>query len=106
MKNNRFEKKCRALLLALGLVAGCATAPVQEMSDARQALLAARQAGAATRAPQIYSRAEALLQQAQDQLSVGGYASARDLAEEAKKAAQEARDKALRQHPEPDYVLP
>ncbi|OBS09938.1 DUF4398 domain-containing protein [Acidihalobacter prosperus] len=86
-----------ASLLLGGLLAGCATAPVQEMSDARQALLAARQAGAASRAPQVYSRAEALMQRAEDQLSVGGYASARKLAEEAKKAAQEARDKALTQ---------
>ncbi|AOU98603.1 hypothetical protein BI364_12110 [Acidihalobacter yilgarnensis] len=84
-----------ATLFLSGLLAGCAMAPVQEMSDARQALLAARQAGAATRAPQIYSRAEALMQRAEDQLSVGGYVSAKNLAEAAKKAAQEARDKAL-----------
>lgn len=89
------KRQIIATALLSGLLAACATAPVQEMSDARQALLAARDAGAATRAPQIYSRAEALMQRAEDQLTVGGYASAKTLAEEAKKAAQEARDKAL-----------
>lgn len=76
-------------------MAACAVAPVQEMSDARQALLAARQAGAATRAPQVYSQAQILMQRAEDQLNVGSYASAKALAEQAKKEAQAARDKAL-----------
>lgn len=99
-----------AALFLSGLLAACAVAPVQEMSNARQALLAARQAGAATHAPQLYSKAEGLLQQARDQLSVGGYGSARQLAEQAKKAAQEARDKALKKTPkkqsEPTAVFP
>lgn len=78
------------------LVAGCVVAPVQEMSDARQALQAAQQAGAPQRVPQEYSRAKALMQSAEDQLQVGGYQSARALAEQAKAAAQKARDDALK----------
>ena len=84
-----------AVSLLLMLLAGCATAPVQEMSDARQALQAAQQAGAPQSAPQEYARAKALMQSAEDQLSVGGYQSARKLAEQAKSVAQQARDKAL-----------
>lgn len=88
-----------AVSLLLMLFAGCATAPVQEMSDARQALQAAQQAGAPLRAPQEYSRAKALMQSAEDQLGVGGYDSARRLAEQAKMLAQKARDKALKTDP-------
>lgn len=89
--------KCRIVVAALllMLLAGCAVAPVQEMSDARQALQAAQQAGAQQRAPQDYARAKALLQSAEDQLGVGGYQTARRLAEQAKRAALEARDEAL-----------
>lgn len=85
-----------AVSLLLMLLAGCATAPVQEMSDARQALQAAQQAGAQQHAPQEYARAKALMQSAEDQLGVGGYQSARKLAEQAKGVAQRARDKALK----------
>ncbi|MEJ2632375.1 MAG: DUF4398 domain-containing protein [Acidihalobacter sp.] len=85
-----------AVSLLLTLLAGCATAPVQEMSDARQALQAAQQAGAQQDAPQEFARAKALMQSAEDQLGVGGYQSARKLAEQAKSAAQQARDWALK----------
>jgi PBP1b-binding outer membrane lipoprotein LpoB len=91
-----------AASLLLMLLAGCATAPVQEMSDARQALLAAQQAGAPQSAPQVYARAKALMQSAEDQLGVGGYQTARNLAEQAKSVAQQARDQALKlKHSEP-----
>lgn len=85
-----------AASLLLMLLAGCATAPVQEMSDARQALQAAQQVGAQQHAPQDYARAKALMQSAEDQLGVGGYQAARKLAEQAKSVAQQARDKALK----------
>lgn len=85
-----------AVSLLLMLLAGCATAPVQEMSDARQALQAAQQAGAQQSAPQEYARAKALMQSAEDQLGVGGYQTARKLAEQAKSEAQKARDEALK----------
>ena len=79
------------------LLGACATAPVQQMSDARLALQEARKAGAAQRVPQEYDRAKALLQRAEVQLQVGGYDSARRLAEAARRAALKARDDALRQ---------
>ncbi|APZ43920.1 DUF4398 domain-containing protein [Acidihalobacter ferrooxydans] len=90
-------KKYRiAILTLLLLLAGCATAPVQEMSDARQAMQAAAQAGARQSAPQEYAQAQALMQRAEDQLQVGGYQSARELADQARVAAQHARDDALK----------
>lgn len=89
------KRRIVAVSLLLMLLAGCATAPVQEMSDARQALQAAQQAGAAQLAPQEYARARALMQSAENQLGVRGYQSARKFAEEAKRTAQQARDKAL-----------
>jgi hypothetical protein len=46
-----------AVFLGIACLAGCAGAPVQEMSDARQAIVAARAAGAT----EAISRAERLL---------------------------------------------
>ncbi|MCG5536423.1 DUF4398 domain-containing protein [Ectothiorhodospira mobilis] len=79
-------------LLLWALMAGCATtAPVQEMSDARQALQAAEQAGARERAAEAYRRSRALLEEAQLRLESGEYGPAREKALEAKRAAIEAR---------------
>jgi hypothetical protein len=80
-----------ALLLA-AVVAGCATAPpVQEMSDARQAIAAAREAGAEELAPTGLAEAEALLDGAEDYLELGTSASYW----QAKKAAISAKEVAL-----------
>jgi hypothetical protein len=76
-----------ALLGAMQL-AGCAGAPVQEMSNARQAVRAAQQAGGAKHAPEAMSEAERLLQSAKTNQSKGEYRIARELAEQ-------ARDKAM-----------
>lgn len=60
-----------------GGLAGCASAPVQEMSNARQAIRAAREAGAERLAPQVLSEAQALLQQAENSLQRREYRQAR-----------------------------
>ncbi len=81
-------------LLALALLAGCATAPpVQEMSDARQAIAAAREAGAAQHAAQRLAEAESLLASAEQYLAwanASGYWSARRAAVSAKETALDA----------------
>jgi hypothetical protein len=69
-----------ALLLALS---GCAGAPVQEMSDARQAINAARAAGAAETAPEPLAQATELLASAEQALQKHDYRTARRQAEEA-----------------------
>ncbi len=79
----------RGLLIAiLFIAAGCGTAPpVQEMSDARQAIAAAKDAGAAQMAPEDLRMAEAFLDSAQRKLSERAYAQARRDALQAKNRA-------------------
>ena len=59
------------MLMTVGLV-GCATSPpVQEMSDARQAISAAKEAGAEELAVDELGRAETYLKNAEEELVVG-----------------------------------
>ncbi|SEQ32026.1 protein of unknown function [Ectothiorhodospira magna] len=91
-------RTCGHLLLAglaALLLAGCATlAPVQEMSDARQALRAAEEAGAPLRVPGTYQQSRRLLEQAEDNLSTGEFRQARRKANAARDLAIEARIRA------------
>lgn len=82
------------LLLVCGLIAGCAAAPVQEMSDARQAIEAAREGGAEQHARHALASADALLKDAQHQLELKHYTAARERAMRAKQRAIDALDKA------------
>lgn len=70
-------------------MAACAGAPVQEMSNARQAVAAARQMGAEHAATREMAEAEHLLQTAQAALDRGDYGTARA-------DAIRARDQALK----------
>lgn len=74
------------MLLLLALSA-CAGAPVQEMSNARQAVAAAEQGGAEKAAPRHLALAKHLLQAAQTALDRAEYSTAR---EDALQARQEA----------------
>ena len=79
-----------ALTLTL-LLAACETAPpVQEMSDARQAITVAREAGAADLAAAELAEAEKYLQNAEEKLDDEEYREARHAALEAKLRAQKA----------------
>ena len=82
----------RGLLIAIILIgAGCGTAPpVQEMSDARQAIAAAKEAGAAQSAAEDLRAAEAFLDSAQRKLSERAYGQARRDALQAKSKALDA----------------
>ena len=88
------RRRVAVAVLAAALVCGCAAAPVQEMSDARQALLAAEAAGAEYSAPQPYRRAGELLRQAETTLGRRAYPEARRLAIEARSEAIRARERA------------
>ncbi len=82
--------------LALLLLASCATtAPVQEMSNARQTIQAAVDAGAETHAPAVLSQARNLLDNASTELEAGNYLLARDYAVQAKQLAIQARQTSL-----------
>jgi len=83
------------LILMVGLAAGCATAPTQEMSDARQAVQAARDAGAPVHTPVAMDSAELDLSNAEHNLSKRDYDTARDEAVAAKQQAMKARNMAL-----------
>lgn len=82
----------RGLLIVIVLIAaGCGTAPpVQEMSDARQAIAAAKEAGAEQSAAADFRAAEAFLDSAQRKLSERLYAQARRDALLAKARAHDA----------------
>ncbi|HAS52250.1 MAG TPA: hypothetical protein DCS21_11115 [Gammaproteobacteria bacterium] len=81
-------------ILILALTA-CATAPpVQEMSDARQAIRAAEAVGAAQYAPENLTEAQALLRKAQTDLETGAYETARRYALDARVQAIKARQTA------------
>jgi hypothetical protein len=83
-------------------LAACAGAPVQEMSDARQALRAAQAAGADEYAPAPLAEAERLVGVAQAELEQRDYRSAQQAAVEARKQALQALEsaRAARQVPE------
>jgi hypothetical protein len=84
------RRVCTALFA--GCLVACATAPpVQEMSDARQAIAAAREAGAGQFAEDKLGQAEVLLQNAEELLVVG----TSNAYWQAKKSAIDAKDKAF-----------
>ncbi len=85
-----------AMLVAMGGFTGCtAPPPVQEMSDARQALQAARQVNAEEHAPENLVQAQVLLDGAVRALESGRYGVARQVAVQAKQEAMKARYRAL-----------
>ncbi len=86
---SRLATRCAAVA-ALLLLAACASAPVQEMSDARQAIQAAEEAGAAAYAPEALQDAKRLLTSAERKLQREAFQSARIDAREARRRATEA----------------
>ncbi len=84
------------LLFIVILVSACSIVPpVQEMSDARQALEAAREAQAEKYAEQKLRSAEDSMELATKTLNQGEYEAARMAASVAKALAIKARDEAL-----------
>ena len=81
-------------LLAFGLAAAvlyaCAGAPVQEMSDARQALAAAEQAWVGKAPSSDMESARHYMLEAQTALDAGDYSTAREDAQLARQAALRA----------------
>ena len=90
------------ILLAI-LIAGCAAAPVQEMSDARQAVRAAVDAGAEEYAPDELKAAEKYLRQAEESLKTWNFGQARMNALGAKDRAQGALRITRREKNEADH---
>jgi len=90
-----------ALFAMLLMATACETAPpVQEMSDARQAIAVAREAGAEAHAAAELFEAEQYLESAEQKLNDEKYADARRDALQAKSKAQSARE--LSENKQPD----
>jgi hypothetical protein len=81
--------------LLLILIGACAGIPVQEISDARQAVRAAEEVGAVQYAPIHYERAETLLGRAERAMAAGDYEKARGEATFAREEALKARERSL-----------
>ncbi len=92
MNSSRLSLFLRSTLLVVLLAAaGCQTTPpVQEMSDARQAITAAKEAGAAEHAADDLLQAVGFLESAEDALNNREYTRARHDALQAKSKALEA----------------
>lgn len=87
--------------MLLGLLAACqSTPPVQEMSDARQAIAVAKDAGAELHAAEQLHAAERYLGRAEQRLSEKAYTEARHDALQAKRSALDAL--AIAEQPDPD----
>lgn len=82
------------VLLGAALMVACGSAPVQEMSDARQAIQAAVQAGADEYAKSDLVQARRMLSVAEHNLERGDYSKARHYAVNAREQAQLAREQA------------
>jgi hypothetical protein len=94
--NNRVKTlQCLFVLLCSWALASCTSLPpTQEMSDARQAVQAARQAGAADLVPELMQAAEQRLQAAEEALQARHYYQAREAANHAHSTAIRAYEKA------------
>ncbi len=90
MIQTRVTQRLSALIAALVIV-GCATSPpVQEMSDARQAIAAAEDADAERLAPMPLDDARQYLSQAETQIRARSFVLARTNAIRAKNSAVDA----------------
>lgn len=78
------------LLAVMTALTACAGPPVQEMSDARQAINAAEEAGADEHAPGLLQQARISLDAAEKKLEKRAYNGARRDEREARRRAAEA----------------
>ena len=88
-KRHNYKRMYLVVALLIFLFSGCASAPIQEMSDARQAISAARSVNQDESDP-FLEKAESLLKQAEKSLHVGDYREARDNAKAAREQAIQA----------------
>jgi hypothetical protein len=86
-----------AVLLTSAVLSGCASAPVQEMSDARQAIRAAQNAGASQKAAIQLESAQTLMSSAERSLQKRLYRAAKRDAVAAREQAVEAMQRAAGQ---------
>ena len=100
MVAHKIRRYTGALVVAALLAGACTTLPTQELSDARQAIAAAREVGAEVRAADQLAEAQALLHKAEAAMQNGDYDLSRDYAIDARAAAVNAQKQA---HQSPQY---
>ena len=88
-RKNALVKLLLSVVLVLSF-SGCATAPVQEMSNARQAIQVAKAVGADEHSQSNLMQAKKLLKKAERALQIGEYKEARMSALAAKEEALQA----------------
>lgn len=88
------QRRAVYLILLVLLQVGCATAPVQEMSDARQSIKAAKAVSKGGLADKHLKTAESLLLKAQLALKDGDYGTARKNATQAREMAMRVQQQA------------
>lgn len=79
----------------VAVLTACASLPMQEMSDARQAVEAARESGAAQYASELYTEAQNLLKLAEKLQQQARYSASAQAADQARERAIEARRASL-----------
>ncbi len=94
------------LALIGAVMFGCSVLPVQQMSDARQAIETAKAVGAQTYAGDLYQEALTLFEDAERLQSEGRYDTAAKVANRARKIAIKAREQALRVQSQPQSHEP
>ncbi len=95
-----------AVFVGVSCLVGCGGAPVQEMSDARQAIAAASVAGATSGTSPDFYAAQAAITRAEAHLQAQEFTRARLAAEEAKRHAAAALASANAQHAEAAAAQP
>ena len=91
-----FRQSVLLITVILLFLTGCSLLPpVQEMSNARQSLNAAKSAGAEVHDSERFSKARALLDKASLKIDMGEYGEARALALEARNIAIKSRQVSL-----------
>jgi len=94
--NKLLLRICILAALVSGGLSGCATtAPVQEMSNARQTIAAAIEVKAEIYSPKHLESAEKLMDQATEALEAGDYNLAKEYAVSAQQYAIKARQQAI-----------
>jgi hypothetical protein len=94
-KARALERTVAAFVATLSIAACATSPPVQEMSDARQAIAAAEEASAAALAPDPLNDARRFLETAEQQLRQEAYGAARINAVRAKNRAVQALEASL-----------
>lgn len=95
-----------AVFVGVVCLLGCAGAPVQEMSDARQAIAAAQAAGASSATSPDFYAAQAAIGRAETHLQAQEFTRARYAALAAKRHAAAALANANSEHPEAPVTQP